>query len=96
MNRKELVEKIWKNNHGGIGLSKTTIDNIVGDILNTVKTTVKKGETVSLIGFGSITKQKRKGRLGVNPQTGERMQIKATWVPKFRPGKGFKDLLNKR
>ena len=61
--------------------------------LDSIKKAVKKGEDVSLIGFGTFTKAKRKARTGVNPATGEQIKIKAKNVVKFKAGKAFKDSL---
>ncbi|MCT4642816.1 MAG: HU family DNA-binding protein [Bacteriovoracaceae bacterium] len=91
MNRKELVEAILKNkelNH----LTKKDADNFVNTFLDTVKKAVKKGDDVSLVGFGTFTKVKRAARTGVNPATGEKIKIKAKTLPKFRPGKAWKEM----
>jgi DNA-binding protein HU-beta len=91
MNRKELVEAILKNknlNH----LTKKDADTFIATLLDTVKKSVKKGNDVSLVGFGTFTKVKRAARMGINPATGERIKIKAKTLPKFRPGKAWKDM----
>jgi DNA-binding protein HU-beta len=92
MNRKELVENILETKELA-HLSKKDADRFINAFIATVKKTVKKGEDVSLVGFGTFTKVKRAARTGVNPTTGEKIKIKAKTVPKFRPGKEFKDLL---
>ena len=56
---------------------------------------LKKGGSVNLTGFGSFEVRKRAAREGRNPQTGATIKIKASKVPAFRPGKGFKDIVNK-
>ena len=92
MNRKELVETILKAkelNH----ITKKDADQFVNTLLDTVKKAVKKGDDVSLVGFGTFTKIKRAARMGVNPATGERIKIKAKTLPKFRPGKAWKEML---
>jgi DNA-binding protein HU-beta len=91
MNRKELVEAILKSkelNH----LSKKDADTFVSTMIETIKKSVKKGDDVSLVGFGTFTKVKRSARTGVNPATGEKIKIKAKTLPKFRPGKAWKDM----
>ena len=91
MNRKELVEAILKAkelNH----LTKKDADAFVNTLLETIKKSVKKGDDVSLVGFGTFTKVKRSARTGVNPATGEKIKIKAKTLPKFRPGKAWKDM----
>lgn len=91
MNRKELIEAILKDkelNH----LTKKDADHFVATLLDVIKKTVKKGDDVSLIGFGSFTKVKRAARTGVNPATGEKIKIKAKTLPKFKPGKAWKEM----
>ena len=59
-----------------------------------MQSTLKKGGSVTLVGFGSWSVTKRAARTGRNPKTGEAIKIKARKAPKFTPGKGFKDALN--
>ncbi|MBI1725375.1 MAG: HU family DNA-binding protein, partial [Candidatus Tectomicrobia bacterium] len=56
---------------------------------------LKKGDRVSLVGFGTFSVSKRSARMGRNPQTGEAIKIKAAKVPKFSAGKTLKDMVNK-
>jgi DNA-binding protein HU-beta len=63
--------------------------------MGAVKATLKKGGTVALVGFGTFAVGKRAARTGRNPRTGAALKIKAAKVPKFRPGKRFKDAVNK-
>lgn len=90
MNRKELVTQVAKN----LKLPLNQVDSVITETMSVVKKTVKKGDDVSLIGFGTFSKTRRKARAGVNPSTGEKIQIKATNTPKFKPGKAFKEMLN--
>jgi DNA-binding protein HU-beta len=92
MNRKELIEAILIDK-GLTHLTKKDADHFVATLLDVVKKTVKKGDDVSLIGFGTFTKTRRAARLGVNPATGEKIKIKAKTVPKFRPGKAWKEIM---
>jgi DNA-binding protein HU-beta len=55
---------------------------------------LKKGDDLTLVGFGTFSVGERAARLGRNPQTGEEIKIKAAKVPKFKPGKGLKDTVN--
>ncbi len=90
MNRQELIEAVLSAkelNH----ITKKDANNLLTNLIETIKKTVKKGEDVALVGFGTFTKVKRKARTGVNPATGEKIKIKAKNLPKFRPGKAFKD-----
>ena len=92
MNRKELIEAVLKDkqlNH----LTKKDADHFVSTFLEVIKKSVKKGDDVSLIGFGTFTKTRRAARTGINPATGEKIRIKAKTVPKFRPGKAWKEMM---
>ncbi len=92
MNRKELIEAILKDkqlNH----LTKKDADHFVATLLDVVRKTIKKGDDVSLIGFGTFSKVRRAARTGVNPATGEKIKIKAKNLPKFKPGKAWKEML---
>ena len=63
-------------------------------VTGAITKTLKKGDTVALIGFGTFSVSKRKAREGRNPQTGEAIKIAACKVARFSPGKGLKDALN--
>ena len=63
------------------------------DLIDAVRRTLKKGDSVSLIGFGTFAVTKRAARTGRNPRTGAAIKIKAAKIPKFRPGKGLKDAI---
>lgn len=92
MNRKELIDAILKSKDL-TNFSKKDADAFVASFLDVVKKTVKKGEDVSLIGFGTFLKARRAARAGVNPATGEKIKIKAKNIPKFRPGKAWKEMM---
>ena len=92
MNRKELLEAVMKNREFE-NWSKKDCEHFLNYTLDTIKKTVKRGEDVSLIGFGTWTKVRRKARMGVNPSTGEKIKIKAKTLPKFRPGKAWKEMM---
>lgn len=89
MNKGQLVERIAADTK----LPKAQVENVIDSLTRTVKTTVKKGADVKLIGFGTFTKQKRRARQGRNPQTGKIIKIDARWTPKFKAGAEFKDLV---
>lgn len=92
MNKKELLEAILKNkdlNH----MTKKDADAFLNQTIDVIKKTIKKGEDVSLIGFGTFSKVRRAARMGVNPSTGEKIKIKAKNLPKFKPGKAWKEML---
>jgi DNA-binding protein HU-beta len=92
MNRKELIENMLKDK-AITNLTKKKLNDVIEIMLETIKRTVKKGDDVTLVGFGTFTKTKKAARLGVNPSTGERIKIRARVVPRFRPGKPWKDIL---
>lgn len=92
MNRKELIETILKDKELS-HLTKKDADYFVSSMLDVIRKSVKKGEDVSLIGFGTFSKTRRAARTGVNPATGEKIKIKAKTVPKFRPGKAWKEMM---
>jgi DNA-binding protein HU-beta len=87
MNKAELIENVAKL----AKVTKVDAENILNATIDTIKKSVKKGDDVTLIGFGTFTKSKRKARTGRNPQTGKEIKIPAMNVPKFRPGREFKD-----
>ena len=86
MNRIELVETIAAKH----GLSKAEAGRVLDTILEAVVGTVKKGDAVSLVGFGSFKLVARAARTGFNPQSGTKIKIAAAKVPKFTPGAAFK------
>ncbi|XAH25671.1 HU family DNA-binding protein [Xylophilus sp. GW821-FHT01B05] len=90
VNKTELIEHIAKH----ADISKAAATRALESTIGAVKTTLKKGGTVSLVGFGTFAVGKRAARSGRNPRTGETIKIKAAKVPKFRPGKALKDALN--
>ena len=89
MNKAELIETVAKVTC----LTKTDTEACINTIIETVKKCVKKGDDVTLVGFGTFTKTKRKARMGRNPQTGKEIRIPAMTVPKFRPGREFKNTI---
>jgi DNA-binding protein HU-beta len=87
MNKAELIESVAKASQ----LTKVDVELALNCALDVIKKNVKKGEDVTLIGFGTFTRSKRQARTGRNPQTGKEITIPAMTVPKFRPGREFKD-----
>jgi DNA-binding protein HU-beta len=90
VNKTELIEHIAKN----ADISKAAATRALESTIGAVRSTLKKGGSVSLVGFGTFAVGKRAARIGRNPRTGEAIKIKAAKVPKFRPGKALKDALN--
>jgi DNA-binding protein HU-beta len=93
MNKSELIDKIADQVQKTSDLKKNQIEEILAQTMSLIKTSVKKGQDVTLIGFGTFTKTKRKARAGRNPKTGEAIKIPAMNLPKFKPGKDFKELI---
>ena len=90
MNKSELVDFIA----GEAETSKAAAGRALDAVTTAVKKTLKKGGTVTLVGFGTFSVGKRAARIGRNPQTGAEIKIKAAKVPKFRPGKALKEAVN--
>jgi DNA-binding protein HU-beta len=76
-------------------VTKTEAELFLDSTLEIISSTISRGDEVKLVGFGTFARTKRKARMGRNPQTGKEVKIAAAFVPKFRPGKEFKDLVNK-
>ena len=72
------------------GLSKRDAATAVDAVLDTITDALKKGDSVTFTGFGKFSTSDRAARMGVNPRTGERVQIAATTVPKFSAGTALK------
>ncbi len=89
MNKSELIDAIAVS----ADISKAAAGRALDGAMDAVKKALKKGEIVTLVGFGSFYVGKRAARAGRNPRTGEAIKIKAARIPKFRPGKGLKDAL---
>lgn len=90
MNKSDLVDAIAKS----ADISKAAAGRALDATVDSIKKALKKGDTVSLVGFGTFKVGKRAARSGRNPRTGETIKIKAAKVPKFTAGKGLKDAVN--
>jgi nucleoid DNA-binding protein len=86
MNKAELIDEVAK-----VTCSKKEAALVVGAALAAIQKALKKGGTVTLMGFGTFGVNKRKARTGRNPQTGAVIKIAAKKVPVFKAGKGLKD-----
>jgi DNA-binding protein HU-beta len=89
LNRKELVDAIQKHT----AVARTDVDKVLGSLIQHTQVAVKKGERVALVGFGTFERQDRKARTARNPRSGAPVKVKATKVPRFRAGLGFKDVV---
>jgi len=89
MTKADLIEKMAKE----AKILKKEAEKALHSLLDEIKKALKKGSRVSLVGLGTFHVGKRKARTGRNPKTGAAIKIAARKVPKFKAGKGFKDLL---
>ncbi|MDN2452279.1 HU family DNA-binding protein [Lactobacillus sp. UCMA15818] len=86
-NKAQLIETVATKT----GLTKKDATTAVDAVFETIQTTLAEGEKVQLIGFGNFEVRDRAARKGRNPQTGKEIQIPASKVPAFKPGKALKD-----
>ena len=91
MNKTALIGKISDD----AGISKTAASNAVDSLIQSITGSLKKGQRVTLSGFGTFAVSKRKARTGRNPQTGEPIAIKAKRAVRFKAGKQLEETLNK-
>ncbi len=91
MNKTELIEKVANDTGLTKKDSKAAVESVIDNIMKT-----SKKEAVQIAGFGSFTKVKRNARNARNPQTGETIKVKASYSVKFKPGKAFKDMFQKK
>ena len=90
MNKSQLVDKIAAD----ANISKAAAGRALDAIIGSVTDSLKGGDDVALVGFGTFTVRERAARTGRNPQTGKEIKIAAEKVPAFRAGKGLKDAVN--
>jgi DNA-binding protein HU-beta len=90
MNKAELIDAIADS----ADLSKASAGRALDAAIGTITKALKKGDTVTLVGFGTFSVRKRAARTGRNPRTGEEIKIKASKVPGFKAGKALKDTIN--
>jgi DNA-binding protein HU-beta len=90
VNKTELIEHIARQ----ADISKAAAGRALEAIIGGIRTSLKKGNSVTLVGFGTFMVGKRAARLGRNPRTNQPIKIKAARVPKFRAGKALKDAVN--
>ncbi|MBI3221840.1 MAG: HU family DNA-binding protein [Nitrosomonadales bacterium] len=90
MNRKELIEALAEKT----GSTKADADRNIAALIEIVTGTLKKGDNVALVGFGTFEVRKRAARTGRNPATGAELKIKASKVPAFKAGANLKAAVN--
>jgi len=88
MRKSDLVDEVL--NSAGLD-TKAQAEAAVDAVIDTITKSLSRGEEVVLTGFGTFSVSHRAARAGVNPRTGEKLQISARTVPKFKAGKGLKD-----
>ncbi len=91
MTKMELIDKVAS----GAALSKADASRALDSTLDAIKGALKKGQKVTLVGFGTFSVTKRKARKGRNPRTGQVINIPAAKTPKFSSGKALKDAVKK-
>ncbi len=90
MNKAELIDAVAES----ADLSKASAGRSVDAAIAAITNSLKQGDNVTLVGFGTFSVRHRAARLGRNPRTGEEIQIKASKVPGFKAGKALKDAIN--
>ncbi len=90
VNKSDLIDHIAQQ----ADISKAAATRALESALGAIQEALQKGDSVSLVGFGTFEVGHREARLGRNPRTGAEIKIAAAKVPKFRPGKALKDALN--
>lgn len=90
MNKPEFISAVAEKS----GETKKSTEAVYSAIVQVVQDELVKGEKIQLLGFGNFEISERSARSGRNPQTGEKMTIPASRVPKFRPGKALKEAVN--
>ena len=91
MTKAELIDKIASD----AKISKAAAGTALSSMIEGVSTSLSRGDSVTLVGFGTFSVSQRAARTGRNPRTGEAIRIAAAKVPKFKAGKGLKDTVNK-
>lgn len=87
MNKAALISKIAEKSD----MPKKQVETVLNSFVETVLETLKEGDKVQLMGFGTFEVKERAARIGRKPSTGESIEIPAKKIPAFKPGKGFKD-----
>ena len=90
MTKAEIVDQMAMDAE----ISKAAAGRALDSALESITKTLTNGDSVTLVGFGTFTVSKRAARKGRNPQTGAEINIAASSVPRFKPGKGLKDTIN--
>ena len=92
MNKGDLIDRVSAD----AGISKAQADRAIDSVLGGITDSLRKGERVTLVGFGTFAVSQRRARKGRNPQTNEMIKIPATKSVRFSSGKKLKEVINKR
>jgi DNA-binding protein HU-beta len=90
LNKTDLISEVADRT----GMTKKDVEKVVNAFFSTIENTLKSGDKVQLIGFGTFEVRDRQARKGRNPQTGEEISISAARVPAFKAGKALKDAVD--
>ncbi|MCY4531738.1 MAG: HU family DNA-binding protein [Gammaproteobacteria bacterium] len=90
MNKQELIENIAAS----VDITKADAGRALDSVIDSITDSLRKGDSVALVGFGTFSVRSRAARTGRNPQTGESIQIAAAQVPAFKAGKALRDAVN--
>jgi DNA-binding protein HU-beta len=90
VNKTDIIDHIVRQ----ADISKAAAARALDAVLSAIEESLKKGDDVTLVGFGTFSVAKRAPRTGRNPRTGATIEIEAAQVPKFKPGKALKDAVN--
>jgi DNA-binding protein HU-beta len=90
LNKSELIDTVA----GSTGETKRAVSDVIEATLNTIQKQVKKGDKVTIPGFGTFSRRNRAARTARNPRTGEEIKVKASRVPAFKAGAGFKTFVS--
>ena len=91
MKKTDLVAAVAEQS----GLSKKDAEKAINATIDTIINAIAEGDKIQLTGFGTFEQRQRNARTGVDPRTGNSIEIPASKVPAFKAGKGFKDIVNK-
>lgn len=90
MNKSEFIDAVAQN----ADIPKSTAEKAVNSVVDVIGNALRRGDQVSLVGFGTFLTRQREARQGRNPRTGETINIRASRVPSFKAGKALKDTVN--
>jgi DNA-binding protein HU-beta len=90
VNKADLVVQLARQSN----ISRNLSEQFLNTVIKVIQTSVSEGNEVKIVGFGTFDQAKRRARKGRNPKTGASVNIPACTVPRFRPGKDFKNALN--